>query len=102
MGKGESAMGRLGLAALAGAVVLSASLAGGQASAMPLNGLASARTQLAGSAQDVRVVCGPNRCWVQGHPHWDGFYYPPYAYWHHAPWGWDWHHYGMHPWGWGW
>jgi hypothetical protein len=26
----------------------------------------------------------------------DGFYYPPYGYWQHAPWGFDWHAWGMH------
>jgi hypothetical protein len=94
-------MGNLRIAALALAAVLSAGVAGGSASAMPLGGLESARTQLADSVQDVRWVCGPSRCWVVGHPHWDGFYYPPYGYWRLQPWGFDWHHYGRQPWGWG-
>jgi hypothetical protein len=30
----------------------------------------------------------------------DGFYYPPYGFWQHAPWGWDWHNWGARPWDW--
>jgi hypothetical protein len=28
----------------------------------------------------------------------DGFYYPPYGFWQHAPWGFNWHNWGMRPW----
>ena len=68
-------MAFLRMSGLALAAVLGLSLPIGQATAMPANGLAVAVKQVPKRAEDVRLVCGPYRCWSTGY--WG---YRPYAY----------------------
>ncbi len=68
-------MAFLRMSGLALAAVLGLSLPTGQATAMPANGLAVAVKQVPKRAEDVRLVCGPYRCWSTGY--WG---YRPYAY----------------------
>jgi hypothetical protein len=51
------------LGGLALAAVLGSALLMGQASAMPANGLATVASKVTNGALDVRLVCGPYRCW---------------------------------------
>jgi hypothetical protein len=53
-------------------------LSWGSASAMPVGGLAAAAHESSAEIQNVRVVCGPYRCWWQ-----PNYYYwgPRYRYW---------------------
>ena len=55
------------------AAVLGSALLTGPASAMPANGLATVAGKVGNGVQEVRLVCGPYRCW---------------------------HRYGWHRWGW--
>lgn len=74
----------LALAALLGSSVLI-----GQASAMPVSGLAPAAERSAVGVQDVRYVCGPYRCWWTPGPYWGRPYYGyvgPRRYWHRRWW----------------
>lgn len=86
----------LKLAALALTAALSASALSGAAQAMPMNGLASASSQVAEHVDTVRWVCGPYRCWWRPGPFWGGPYWRPhYGYWGWHRWGWrgwGWHH----------
>jgi hypothetical protein len=86
----------LKLAPLALAAALSASALGGAAQAMPMNGLASASSQVSVHVDTVRWVCGPYRCWWRPGPYWGGPYWRPhYGYWGWHRWGWrgwSWHH----------
>lgn len=68
-------MAFLRMSGLALAAVLGLSLPIGQATAMPANGLAVAVKQVPKRVEDVRLVCGPYRCWSTGY--WG---YRPYAY----------------------
>jgi hypothetical protein len=87
------AMWKLGGLALT--AVVTAGSAIGQASAMPVNGLASPATAAAATnrVQDVRYVCGPYRCWWRpGRYHYGPRYYNyyvgprPHWYWHRRHW----------------
>ena len=78
-------MGNGRVATLALAAVLGSSLVIGEASAMPVDRLASAANQIADGAQDVRWPCGPYRCWWRPGPYWGGPYWGPRYY------GWGWH-----------
>jgi hypothetical protein len=61
--KGGVAMGgSVRVVTLALAAVLGSSLVISEASAMPVDRLASATNQIADGVQDVRWVCGPYRC----------------------------------------
>ena len=60
-------MAFLRMSGLALAAVLGLSLPIGQATAMPANGLAVAVKQVPKRAEDVRLVCGPYRCWSTGY-----------------------------------
>jgi len=51
------------LGGLAFAAVLGSALLMGPASAMPANGLATVAGKVTNNVQDVRLVCGPYRCW---------------------------------------
>jgi hypothetical protein len=62
-------MALIAVTALSGAMLSSAS-------AMPVSNLAAA-AQESSDIQNVRVVCGPFRCWWQ--PNY--YYYPRYRYW---------------------
>jgi hypothetical protein len=57
-------------------------------------------------AADLSVSYRTHRTFVMHRVHYaevpDGFYYPPYGFWQHAPWGWNWHNWGARPWRWGW
>jgi hypothetical protein len=68
-------MAFLRMSGLALAAVLGLSLTMGHASAMPANGLAVAAKQVAKPVENVRLVCGPYRCWSTG---WG---WRPYAAW---------------------
>ncbi len=74
---------------LVAAAVGGLALASGSASAMP-NGLPEASKALSSDVQDVRLVCGPFRCWWR--PNW----YGSYAYYSPRPWhrggSWRWRH----------
>ena len=60
-------MGFLRMSGLALAAVLGLSLLPiGKASAMPANGLAVAVKQVQKPVENVRLVCGPYRCWSTG------------------------------------
>jgi hypothetical protein len=61
------------LGGLALAAVLGSALLTGPASAMPANGLATVASKVTNGVEQVRLVCGPYRCW---------------------------HRYGWHRWGW--
>jgi hypothetical protein len=88
-------MAFLRMSGLALAAVLGLSLPIGQATAMPANGLAVAVKQVPKRVEDVRLVCGPYRCWSTG---W-GWRRPLYAY--AGPgWGWRRPFYGYGGWGW--
>ncbi len=63
-------MGNGRVATLALAAVLGSSLVIGEASAMPVDRLASATKQIADGVQDVRWVCGPYRCGWRPGPYW--------------------------------
>ena len=63
-------MGSVRIATLALAAVLGSSLVIGEASAMPVDRLASATNQIADGAQDVRWGCGPYRCGWRPSPYW--------------------------------
>ncbi len=65
-------MGNGRVATLALAAVLGSSLVIGEASAMPVDRLASATNQIADGVQDVRWVCGPYRCGWRPGPYWGG------------------------------
>jgi hypothetical protein len=101
-------MAFLRMSGLALAAVLGLSLTMGHASAMPANGLAVAAKQVAKPVENVRLVCGPYRCWSTGWgwrrpyaawgwrrpyayagPAW-GYRRPLYAYagWRSPSWGW--------------
>jgi hypothetical protein len=82
------------IAALAITAVLSVSALGGSASAMPLGGLASVATQRADTVEQVRLVCGPYRCWGRPGLYWGSPYWRP----HYGYWGW--HRWGWRGWGW--
>jgi hypothetical protein len=69
-------MAFLRMSGLALAAVLGLSLPIGQATAMPANGLAVAVNQVPKRVEDVRLVCGPYRCWSTG---WG--WHRPFAYW---------------------
>ena len=71
-------MRHLNIAALAITAVLSVSVLGGSASAMPLSGLASVATQRADTIEHVRLVCGPYRCWGHPGPYSGGPYWRPH------------------------
>jgi hypothetical protein len=86
-------MAFLRMSGLALAAVLGLSLPIGQASAMPANGLAVAVKQVAKPVENVRLVCGPYRCWSTG---W-GWRRPLYAY---GGWGWRRPLYAYGGWGW--
>jgi hypothetical protein len=86
-------MAFLRMSGLALAAVLGLSLPIGQATAMPANGLAVAVKQVPKRVEDVRLVCGPYRCWSTG---W-GWRRPLYGY---AGWGWRRPFYGYSGWGW--
>ena len=60
-------MAFLRMSGLALAAVLGLSLPIGQATAMPANGLAVAVKQVPKRVEDVRLVCGPYRCWSTGY-----------------------------------
>ena len=68
-------MAFLRMSGLALAAVLGLSLPIGQATAMPANGLAVAVKQVPKRVEDVRLVCGPYRCWSTG---WG--WHRPFAY----------------------
>jgi hypothetical protein len=80
-------MASLRVAAFVGAALLGSSMMIGQASAMPVDGLALATKQVANSVQDVRWVCGPYRCWWRPGPYY-GYYPRPYWGWRGPYWGW--------------
>jgi hypothetical protein len=67
-------MGKFKVAAVALAALLGSSAIFGNASAMPVNGLASAVKEISNGVQDVRWVCGPYRCWRRPGPYWGGPY----------------------------
>jgi hypothetical protein len=80
-------MAFLKMSGLALAAVLGLSLPIGQATAMPANGLAVAVKQVPKRVEEVRLVCGPYRCWSTGwhygwHRHYTywGWHRPLYAY----------------------
>jgi hypothetical protein len=85
-------MAFLRMSGLALAAVLGLSLPIGQATAMPANGLAVAVNQVPKRVEDVRLVCGPYRCWSTG---WG--WHRPFAYW-----GWRRPLYAYAGPGWGW
>ena len=85
-------MAFLRMSGLALAAVLGLSLPIGQATAMPANGLAVAVKQVPKRVEDVRLVCGPYRCWSTG---WG--WHRPFAYW-----GWRRPLYAYAGPGWGW
>jgi len=102
-------MGNGRVATLALAAVLGASLVIGEASAMPVDRLASATNQIADGVQDVRWGCGPYRCGWRPGPYWGGPYWGPRYF------GWGWHrrwwrpgpywrgpYWGPRYYGWGW
>ena len=67
-------MSNLRSAVVAIAVLCGTALPSGNASAMPVNGLANAAAQMATDVQNVTWVCGPFRCW------WRPSYHPYYGY----------------------
>ena len=73
--------------ALAAAVLGGLVAASGQASAMP-NGLSALAQTQASDTQDVRLICGPYRCWWRPGYRAYGFYYGPRRHWWGPRWGW--------------
>jgi len=98
-------MAFLRMSGLVLAAVLGSSLLIGQASAMPANGLAVAVKQVPKRVGDVRLVCGPYRCWSTGWGWRRPFYGYGYGYGWRRPlyasagWGWRRPFYGY---GYGW
>lgn len=80
-------MSKIRIGVAAAAVLLSAGIVSGSASAMPANGLTSAVPQAAGGVEKVAWVCGPYRCWWQP----GGYWYRPGWGWHGGWGGWGWH-----------
>ncbi len=78
-------MGSVRMATLALAALLGSSLVIGEASAMPVDRLASSTNQIASGVQDVRWVYGPYRRWWRPDPYWGSPYWGPRYY------GWGWH-----------
>jgi hypothetical protein len=70
-------MDKLRIATAAFAILASAGMMAGTASAMPLNGQLAATAPAATDAQQVRWVCGPYRCWWRP----GGYYYGGGPYW---------------------
>jgi hypothetical protein len=81
-------MHTLRIAALAVVALSGSTIAVGRASAMPMDSLVSATTQVADNVQNVRWVCGPYRCWWGPGPYWGGPYWGPRPYWGWRRWGW--------------
>ena len=81
-------MKHLKYALAAAAAVSAVALASGSVSAMP-NGLPSISSALSSNVEDVRLVCGPYRCWRRpGWYHAYGYYGPRRHHW----WRHRWHH----------
>jgi len=85
---------KIKIALLAAGALCAASLAAGNASAMPVGGLGAAASEVSGDLQQARWVCGPHRCWRRhgfygrhygfyGRPYYRhyGFYRPYRHYW---------------------
>lgn len=86
-------MASLRIAAFALALLGSSMVIGQASAAMPVNGLAPAKAQIADSIQDARYVCGPRGCWWRPGPYWGR----PYWGYHRWAWGygrWGWRHCG--------
>jgi hypothetical protein len=85
-------MDKLRIATTAFAIVAGAGMmagTAGTASAMPINGQLAATAPAAASAQQVRWVCGPYRCWWRPGPvYWGGPVWGPRWGWRR---GWGWH-----------
>ena len=71
-------MAFLRMSGLALATVMGLSLPIGQATAMPANGLAVAVKQVPERVEEVRLVCGPYRCWSTS---WHYGWHRHYTYW---------------------
>jgi hypothetical protein len=66
-------MSNLRLAVIGAAALCGVAFQSGNASAMPMSGLANAASEMATGLEQVRWVCGPYRCW------WRPSYYPYYG-----------------------